>query len=157
MTAPRWFAGIDPGASGGMAVIPPGKPAECHAFKSEAEALVWLRSLKEQSRGSLTLCLESPGFFFGGPAGNAQAKLHSNVGWWRGAAQALDLSPLLVAPQTWQKPYKDALPSGLANREARKRKLKEIALKLFKASPVTLKTCDALLLARHAQLLCKHT
>ena len=150
MTAPRWCVGIDPGASGGIAVLPPKGSAELRPFKGEEDALAFLLELKERSRGSLlTVCLESPGFFFGGPAGNAVAKLQSNVGWWRGATQALSLNPILVAPQAWQKPYKDKLPTGLANRAARKKAL--CALAKRKDPRATLKTCDALLIAIHAK------
>lgn len=140
--------GVDPGASGGIAInYPEGRVSSLYAVMPDDELRDMLETLSlDPDHPHLVAFLEQVGGFIkGNPSpGSAMFRFGDGFGYIRGLLAAFRIPTHLVRPQVWQK----AIP-GLAGVEkvARKRKLKEHAARLFPNMKITLKTCDALLIA----------
>jgi len=75
------------------------------------------------------------------------AKFMINYGEWRGIITSESLSePFTINPATWMDYYSKNRPK---NKTERKRYLKLLALKLFPENKITLKTADAVLIAKY--------
>ena len=145
------FVGIDPGASGGVAWIDSDKidyVAACR-WPDDLPAAVALMqlALRDHARVAIEKVHAIPGtgstssaFAFGRSFGEilgiVATLAHDTERVWSWG---------LVPPQTWQK----ALGLGKMQGPERKRALKDVAMRRFSANAklVTLKTCDALLIA----------
>ena len=138
--------GIDPGKSGAMAICYPDNNIrvvkmdedtyieELNLIKSQSDNIIcWLEHVHAMPGQGVTSM-----FTFG-----------DNYGWLRGALRALEIPTELIRPQAWQK----GLPGlqGLKG-DARKRKLKEHATRIFPAQKPTLNTADSLLIMRHGMM-----
>ena len=154
--------GIDPGVSGGLAVIWPGGGVDATAMpNSERELWGWF----EQFGGIPAIaCLELVTGYVGGynrKGGKEEADRTNpgahmfafgcNYGAVKMALTVADVSVDFVVPRTWQAAL------GLPTREkgidgpAWKRVLKQHAITLYPDLKVTLSTCDALLLATYCK------
>ena len=155
--------GIDPGKSGGIAVI---DPYEVEVFKMPTEGdiadlfcMVTSTSINEGSGGpdclgphgeiqyvtSITAFIEDIPKGYGGMVNQStMATLHRNFGFLLGVLSTIEVRTVLVKPQKWQK----GIP-GLEGKKGpdRKRALKDQAARLFPDVKVTLANCDALLIA----------
>ena len=135
--------GIDPGVSGGIALIDSGsiflrpfKKGEC-----PSEALNEVVGLCFEPP---TTVIERVGGFIGKPQpGSAMFRFGQHAGFLQGWLSGRQIKTVFVTPQTWQKGLTGLQPSG----PERKRGLCAEAKRLFPHSKVTLATCDALLIA----------
>lgn len=141
------YLAIDPGASGGMAML-------------TKEGTVEVANLPQLSYGALadiimdqyTVVIEDVPKFAGKMIPqSATAALHFNYGYLCGHFEARGYRVIKVRPQEWQKTI------GIGTRDKGmtsaqwKRKLRDEAARRFPTISVTLKNADALLLLDHAR------
>lgn len=140
--------GIDPGLSGGIAVL--GAEKDCALpFSTMSETEEFLIDLiKSESISLFKAFVEEPPVFFQGAGGGlaSQAKLHRNLGQYEGLLMGVGIPFETISPKKWQK----GLP-GLAKLKGveRKRALKNLAVQRYPQLKPTLKTCDAILIAEY--------
>lgn len=150
----EYYIGIDPGFSGGIAVLGPGgNVVECRNMpETPMEILEFLRGYSDNS----VCVLEDVGQGVPGQSSSATAKFARHNGHLEMALLAIGIKTTKVRPQKWEKTY--ALGSSSTHEKAEwKRMLKERAQQLFPqlGKKVTLKTCDALLIAEYCRKECK--
>lgn len=135
--------GIDPGVNGGVCFIG-AERVDAFAMKSLADLKAELVELKSKNR-PLKAYLEEVGGFIGKPQpGSAMFKFGRSMGEIVGLLTGLEIPFETVRPQVWQK----GLPNiAKLKGVERKRALKEIATQRFPELSLTLKTCDAALIA----------
>ena len=142
--------GIDPGAHGAVAFINDDSVSVYNtAHMPPIEAL---RCVLETVDVSVCVAyLERIGGFIAGKSlpGSAMFKMGHSAGYWEGALAALKIRTILVRPQQWQA----GIPGVTAHKEkpARKRALKDEAIRRFPALKITLDNCDALLIADYGR------
>lgn len=147
------YMGIDPGASGGVAVLSAdGCMSTAHAMPyTDQDLYDILRMPEGPSNLSVLVCLE---------------KVHSmpkqgvrstftfgvNYGKIRGMLTCLKYSIREVSPTVWQKFFINSVRDE--DKTKHKNRLKQVAQQMYPSlthgSKITLKTCDALLLAHYA-------
>ena len=148
------YLGIDPGASGGLAVIDGGKHVETTSMPA-TEKDIWLWVCMEQ-REQRAVIEYNTGFVGGeGNPGSAMFKFGTNHGLLEMALIAAAIPYEKVSPAKWQKalgitPRKKGV--GAESRTQFKNRLKSRAQSLFPSAKVTLSTCDALLIAHYCRL-----
>jgi hypothetical protein len=171
---------IDPGASGGLALLTPDgvtthpmpdTPMDCCQIIQTAKAL-------SDMHGQAIHCYleQVGGFVQGNPApGSAMFNFGRNFGQIEGFLYALEIPFDLVTPQKWQKgvgltfpPSHKGVYQGLTGDEAKaekkrvtklnsdrkrdnKNKIKEMAQRLFPSLKVTLRTADALMILQYGR------
>lgn len=140
------YLGIDPGASGGMAVIGSVAGVELLPIGSAThhQAWHWLSSF------SVTMAVVEKvgGFIAGNPApGSAMFNFGKGAGILTGFLIAAAIPFEEVIPRTWQKSLGIAPREKTESKTEFKRRLKGKAEQLFPQVKVTLATCDALLIA----------
>ncbi len=139
---------VDPGSSGGMAWRI-GSTVECCPMPdTEGGVLHRLRqiAIAAGGPGELAAYVEQVGGYTGqAQPGSAMFNFGRGYGFLLGVLACLGIRTELVSPQRWQKPLGIGTSTGLSRPEW-KRKLKVKAEQLFPSQPVTLKTCDALLI-----------
>ena len=132
---------IDPGASGGYAVDDNGIRAE--KWTGEADFMDEVSNLD----GLIAVVEEVPKFVGRLVPSSSIFTLAKNYGWILGALAAMQVPTHLVRPQVWQK----GLTGGKAAKgAAKKRCLKEHAVRLFPEQKPTLATADALMILHYA-------
>jgi crossover junction endodeoxyribonuclease RuvC len=150
----RTILAIDPGLSGGVAIMRFGK-TECWAMpKTQGDLFTLVRDMKTAAAteaGELVCVLEQVGGFAGkAQPGSAMFRFGEHFGFVKGVIQALEIRLVMVRPQVWQRGFGLGTASGCASRTEWKNKLKAEAQRRFPQLNVTLKTADALLLLEHA-------
>lgn len=141
--------GFDAGVNGGMAIIYPDGQAVIHSFNGTDEyrdnvnqALTYANAEKYQIKAYVE---ELTGIVCGSMiTPPASFKLGRSLGQIEGILIGLNIPFELVRPQVWQKGLNGV--KGVQG-VAKKRKLKEIASRLYPDNKITLKTADALLIA----------
>lgn len=150
MTESVRFIGIDPGVSGGIAVLGAGgEVVDCANMPdTPMEILEFLSRYKDGS----VCALEDVGQGMPGQSSSATAKFARHNGHLEMALLALGIKTEKVRPQKWEKTYSLGRSTSFGKAEW-KRKLKEKAQQLFPqlGKKVTLKTCDALLIAEYCR------
>lgn len=155
------YIGIDPGASGGLAALNGRVIASVPMPETEADIwqwvkyqAEWLRAHDEGAYEIVPACavLESNTGYVGdsGNPGSAMFKFGRSAGLLEMALIAAGIPYELVTPARWQK----ALGIPTRKRDAKgqfKSRLKAFAQRLFPHVTVTLKTCDALLIAEYCR------
>jgi hypothetical protein len=159
------FIGIDPGKSGGIAVI---AYDWVDAIPMPAsETMLWerIRNLarKYNVAGKCTIrcALEQVGGYVSTEAGEAKGyqpgsamfQFGRNYGACRMAIIAADIWHRDVRPQDWQQALGITPRKKGEKKEELKRRVKAKAATIFPALKVTLKTADALCLARYSQMM----
>ncbi len=144
------FIGIDPGMSGGIAILDcDGNVISCvNMPDTPMEILEYLKGFAE---GSVCV-LEDVGQGMPGQSSSATAKFARHNGHLEMALLAIGIRTVKCRPQKWEKTY--ALgTSGKHEKAEWKRMLKERAQQIFPqlGKKVTLKTCDALLIAEYCR------
>jgi len=137
--------GIDPGMSGGWCCIWGNNEPVLYSFDGYDSATSEFRQYAFHN-GRIKVYLENA-------TGNLNIdgkmrfapKLARNLGWWEGLCMGLGYGCTLVHPKDWQKGLTGL--QGLKGAE-RKRRLREIACQQHPQLKVTLKNCDALLIAK---------
>jgi hypothetical protein len=158
------FIGIDPGTSGGIAILRPGSDAPTVAKMPETEAEV-CRLLAETTRHASMVVLEKVGGYIGGgevcsvchqpknqSPGSSMFNFGRGVGVIAGCLHALGCKFVEAEPQRWQKALGLKRPQDMTPDDW-KRELKKHAQQMYPTIKITLATCDAILLARYAMLL----
>jgi hypothetical protein len=151
VSGPMTYVGIDPGASGCIAVQT--SLGERRQFKldkpgADLEAFKWLKEV-EDGQDNLIVFLERVGGFVGrAQPGSAMFNFGKGVGRLEGIMEALAIPYRQVVPQVWQK----GIP-GVAGLDGpdRKRALRAEAVRRFPNIKVTLDNCDALLILDYAK------
>ncbi len=147
----NYHIGVDPGKSGGIAVLDDaGNVVDvCNMPDTPADILEFFRHYQAFS---CVCVLEDVGQGMPGLSSSATAKFARHNGHLEMALLALGIKTVKVRPQKWEKTY--ALGSSSKHEKAEwKRMLKERAQQLFPqlGKKITLKTCDALLIAEYGR------
>ena len=132
---------IDPGASGGYAVDDNGIRAE--KWTGEADFMDEVSNLD----GLIAVVEEVPKFVGRLVPSSSIFTLAKNYGFILGVLAAMQVPPHLVRPQVWQKGLTGV---KAAKGAAKKRCLKEHAVRLFPEQKPTLATADALMILHYA-------
>lgn len=144
------YIGIDPGLSGGIAILnQDGSVKEVVAMPDTPRDIYeFLLSYKEDSR----CVLEDVGYGMPGQSSKATATFARHNGHLEMALLALGIPTEKVTPQKWIKVYQLKKKKEQDKNEW-KNVLKAKAQSLFPqlGKKVTLKTCDALLIAEYAR------
>jgi len=143
--------GIDPGANGALvAWFDDDKPVIHKFAKTDpCDAITDILLCTESHAAGCVAYVEEVSGFIGKPQpGSAMFKFGRSFGYVLGLLRGMNISTVLVRPQTWQK----GLP-GMASLKGpeRKRALRDEAARRFPQVKVTLDNCDALLIADYGQ------
>ena len=137
--------GIDPGKSGGVAVLTD-KTAEVYPCPRTVKDMALLigMCLNDVAAYRTRVFLEKV-WAFPSDARSRAFSFGENYGQWQGILASHELEPMYVTPKGWQSHFeiKKGLPKPI-----RKKKLKQLAIERCPGiKRITLKTCDALLIA----------
>ena len=145
MPNPSLIIGVDPGASGGIAELG-SNGAHVMPMLDDLELRDYFDHVRKPGF-EVAVVMELVGGYVGGGGqpGSAMFRFGEGYGYIQGLLSAYRIPLHLVRPQTWQQ----GIPGLKGNEKPqRKRALKEHAARLFPSvSGITLKTCDALLIA----------
>jgi hypothetical protein len=151
------YIGIDPGSSGGLAVIlPPGVGSAVLAVpmpKTEADVWEWVSQHHGYDYDSHAM-IEQVGGYVGGSGGNigsAMFQFGQSYGGLRMALVAAAIPFEAVTPGNWQGMLKIPKKGKTESKTQWKNRLKARAQQLFPKVSVTLATADALLIALYCQ------
>ena len=139
--------GIDPGKGGGIAIWNYGivKALKCPNSVPEMASIVSSCIGNWQVNNVVAYIERVHAFPTDGKS--SAFKFGQNYGQWLGILGALGVDTIFVTPQTWMKYYKNKYSIELPKeKQERKRKLKELALK-YVNKKVTLYNADAILIA----------
>ena len=139
--------GIDPGASGGVAVYDeddhalythkcPDNTKAMTAIINSAKARSWIDDQQ-------LMCAIEKVHAFPTDARSSAFKFGVNFGKWLGILGSLNVPTIEVTPQSWMKDFQ---PLPKIKRD-RKNELKRIASEMFPENKITLSTSDAALIA----------
>ena len=137
--------GIDPGKSGGLAVLTDetAKVYPCPQTVSDMATLISM-CLNDVSAYRTRVFLEKV-WAFPTDARSRAFSFGCNYGQWQGILASHELEPVLVTPKTWQSHFE--IKKGLP-KPVRKKVMKQMAIdRCPEIKRITLKTCDALLIA----------
>jgi hypothetical protein len=160
----RYFLGVDPGASGGIAAISEAGRVYLLPLKDLEPQNIWEWLNRFRGPDASFHChgvLELVGGFVagregmkhGGQPGHHMFNFGKSVGVLVGLLIAADIPFTEIAPRSWQKSF------GIASRDHKgeetqpqfKARLKEFAQTLYPSVKLTLQTCDSLLLAEYCR------
>lgn len=155
----RIFIGIDPGASGGLAVTGLLPVVDCREVAiampaTERDVWEWLAQWAPTLLRQPFAVIEKVGGYMpgsGGNIGSAMFRFGHNYGGLRMALVGLGIPFEEVPPRQWQKALGIAPRKRTESRGAWKSRLKAMAQQLFPRSKATLATADAMLLAEHCR------
>lgn len=104
-----YIVGIDPGLTGGLAVIPQFAFSDTCIYETKQHSIPIFKTILSQLKedGPVEVFIESPSlnpYTSKGGFRNSQAftKLARSLGQWEGLCQGLELSQTLVSPMKWQ-------------------------------------------------------
>ena len=141
----RIFIGIDPGISGGIAVIYNDTyyAKKCPNTISEmAEEIAILNDMgPDMPKYAIVERVHS----MPGQGVSSTFKFGANYGQWLGILSTLKIPYILVSPHTWMKHY----GSRPKNKTDRKNHLKALAQQRFPDASITLATSDAILICNY--------
>lgn len=155
--SPEVYVGVDPGASGGVVVLYNGFP---YLFNMpDTEAGVWdlFCDIKAEFPNPFACVEQVGGFMSSGRGKGNKASGHTmfnfgaGYGGLRMALLGNGIRREYVTPAVWQRGLHITPKAKTESQGAHKRKLKQRATELYPGVKVTLKTCDALLLATYLQ------
>jgi hypothetical protein len=152
-----YIVAIDPGQSGGIAVLPPGQRPHAYPMPdTEGEILDLLAELRliadTESYQRIAVMEAQAGFSVpgGGTSAGSMFAFGDGYGFLRGVLRATHWRVELVRPPAWQKAL--ALGHrGTLTRTQWKNKLKDTAARLNPELKVTLAIADALLILEYAK------
>lgn len=147
-----FYIGIDPGASGGIAVITPSKTVVVAMPPTERDIWVFISKIVYRSDGECVAVIENV-HSMPGQGVSSSFKFGQGFGGLRMALTAVGIPFDLVSPQKWQKTLGVVPRTRTETKTSHKNKLKAMAQRQFPQLKITLKTADALLIA----LYCKRT
>lgn len=133
---------FDPGKGGGHAILRPNGSVDLRPWTVEHEALDVIQSLDPSVYEAV---IEDVPAFVSAATSNASSfKLGYNFGFLVGACRSHGLKTHLVLPKVWQKGLKGLKPK--MGYTARKRQLKDNAIRLYPDLKITNATADAVLI-----------
>jgi len=139
--------GIDPGASGGVAVYDEDEHAlythKCPDNTKAMTAIINSAKARSWIDDQQLMCAIEKVHAFPTDARSSSFKFGVNFGKWLGILGSLNVSTIEVTPQTWMKDFQP-LPKI---KKDRKNELKRIASEMFPENKITLSTSDAALIA----------
>lgn len=143
------YIGIDPGASGGIAVLHSDGGIQAEPMP-KTETDLW-DFIHDGDTTNVFAIVEQVGGFVGGKGqpGSAMFKFGQNYGSVRMALVAAKIPFETVAPQVWQSKLGIQKRSKGEAKSKHKSRLKSKAQQLFPNEKVTLQTADALLLMEY--------
>ena len=142
------YVGIDPGASGGIALITPSGVQTWAMPSTERDLLDAVESCYVDHCYCCAVVEKVTGFVGGpGNTGSSMFKFGTNYGSVRMALIAAGIPFEEVIASVWQKGLKIPSRGKSESKTAWKNRLKARAQQLFPGVAVTLKTADALLIA----------
>lgn len=143
--------GIDPGASGGIAVLKESRLMVYNMPETYPDIYNLLASLAEKHREEgLLAVMEDVGHGIPGQSSRATAVFARHNGHLEMALYALGIRTIKVTPQKWQKYYSNSLgKSSQHEKRVWKNMLKGLAQQMFPSEKVTLKNADAILIANY--------
>ncbi len=141
--------GVDPGASGGLAVIWPGGIIKSSVMPAtERDTWLWIT----EGVGSFAVIEKVGGFIQGNPApGSAMFRFGHNYGGLRMALIAAGIPFEEVTPQKWQKGLGITPRKRDESKTQWKNRLRSRAQQLFPQEKITLAVSDAILIATYCQ------
>ncbi len=154
------YIGIDPGMSGGLAYIRGEEIRVREMPVGERDIVDWLWPLTFPTNKCSAMIEKVGGFIpgntsednpSGGQPGSAMFKFGQSYGSLRMALTATDISFDEVIPRTWQKEIGIQARLPGESKGHFKARLKAKAQQLFPRINLTLKTCDALLIALYCK------
>ena len=143
------FIGIDPGKSGGIAILT-SETAIVHACPRTIEDMATLIGvcLNDVSAENVRVTVEKV-WAFPTDGRRGSFSFGENYGQWQGILASHELDPVYVTPKVWQSHYE--IKKGLP-KPVRKKLLKQMAKDKYPDTiGITLKTADALLIALYGQ------
>tara|TARA_Y100000034_G_C6676539_1_gene297238 strand:+ start:152 stop:616 length:465 start_codon:yes stop_codon:yes gene_type:complete len=143
------FIGIDPGKSGGIAILT-SETAIVHACPRTIEDMATLIGvcLNDVSAENVRVTVEKV-WAFPTDGRRGSFSFGENYGQWQGILASHELDPVYVTPKIWQSHYE--IKKGLP-KPVRKKILKQLAKDKYPDTiGITLKTADALLIALYGQ------
>lgn len=150
----RYWLGIDPGASGGLACFSSGsRNIAIPMPATERDVWDWFSRNSWDSESAFAV-IEKVGGFLQGSAGNigsAMFRFGANYGMLRAFLIAAGIPFEEVTPQRWQKALGISPRKRTEGKGQWKNRLKQKAQQLFPQERVTLATCDALLIAEYCR------
>ena len=139
--------GIDPGASGGVAVYDEDEHAlythKCPDNTKAMTAIINSAKARSWIDDQQLMCAIEKVHAFPTDARSSAFKFGVNFGKWLGILGSLNVSTIEVTPQTWMKDFQP-LPKI---KKDRKNELKRIASEMFPENKITLSTSVAALIA----------
>jgi hypothetical protein len=153
MTTTAGYMGIDPGASGGMALLYPSGSvvSVTKMLPTERDTWDWLYGYAEAFAGVVALIEKVHSMPREGVA--STFKFGVCYGGLRMALIAAGIPFEEVTPQRWQRGLEIPPRHGTESKTAYKNRLKARAQQLFPSAKVTLAVADALLLAEYCRRL----
>ena len=143
--------GIDPGKSGGICAYDGKNMTNVQSCPSDPTGMAnslkgIIKDLNIDTVGKdVTQVIIEHVHAFPSDGRSSVFKFGTNYGMWLGICASLELDVITVPPQVWMKKYGE-LPK---EKQERKRYLKMLALSYFQELKVTLKTADAILIAKY--------
>jgi len=132
----RKYIAIDPGKSGGIAVLEDNKMQAYKCPPTFKEMAQLIKSIKKDTH----LCILEKVHAFPTDARSSAFKFGTNYGVWMGILESNNVNYELVLPRKWQEDFQ--LPK---EKKERKRELKQIAKCFYEKA--TLYTADAICMA----------
>lgn len=143
------YMGVDPGGSGGVAVIC-GKEITIKSMPdTEQDVWNWIRGF--QTVGLFATIEKVGGFIGKNQPGSAMFKFGQSYGSLRMALIAASIPFEEVVPQTWQKGLSIPKKTDKESKTQWKNRLKAKAQQLFPKEKITLATADAILIAEYCR------
>lgn len=141
--------GIDPGASGGIAVLDGNGNIRAYNMPDTYPDIYnFFKSIQSQYDGGVAAVMEDVGHGMPGQSSKATAVFARHNGHLEMALYALGIRTVKATPQKWQKYYSNSLgKSSSYEKREWKNKLKALAQQMFPSVKVTLKNADAILIA----------
>lgn len=149
-----YYLGIDPGASGGLALISGDGGLVCEAMpETQRDVWVWIAAKSPTATCPTFACIEQVGGHIQGnnQPGSAMFKFGFSAGGLNMALTAAGIPFELVTPQRWQKALGIPSRKKTESKGQFKNRLKAFAQQLFPQEKVTLSTADAILIAEYTR------
>jgi hypothetical protein len=153
------FGGIDPGQNGGLALLRCANNGEVISYGSwnfrnrtdrDIFSILKHDAVPVTDQESVFFLVEKQGVRPKTDRPKNIATLHDQAGMLRGFLVALKIPFEYVQPGIWQRHYGLIFPAK-TKPTVKKNKHKQRAQELYPLKPVTLATCDALLIAEYAR------
>lgn len=147
------FVGIDPGTSGGIAILNPFGQHTLESFSNKTDRQIWELFRFIDPSHAKAVIEKNSGYIGGdGNPGSAMFVFGCNTGKLLGWLTAADVPFEECTPAKWQKSVGVVPRKKSESKSQFKRRLKQHAERLYPGLPITLATADALLIAHYCKI-----